>query len=315
MKKIAITFGDPNGISPEITIKALNFLDLPKNKVTLITNKNILNYYDDKYSLSLEKDYDIIEVPYRYEDILPGKETEAAGEFAFRCIVQACNLAVNKETDAIVTAPVCKKAMKLAGHNYSGQTEIIEQYIAEENQKADMLFVCENFSVLLLTRHIALKDVPSAVTKQNIIEKIENLENSMQFQLGLADPKIAICGLNPHCGENGMFGDEEINEIIPAVKELRLRGINIEGPFAADALFTNLASGNCSYDCFVAIYHDQGLIPIKMSDRNNCVNTTIGLNVIRTSPAHGTAFDIAGRNIANAESMINAIKLAIKDFS
>jgi 4-hydroxythreonine-4-phosphate dehydrogenase len=315
MKKIAITFGDPNGISPEITIKALNFLDLPKDKVILITNKNILNYYNEKYSLSLEKDYEIIEVPYNYEDIMPGKETEAAGEFAFRSIVQACNLAVNKQIEAIVTAPVCKNAMKLAGHNYSGQTEILELYIAQENQKADMLFVCENFSVLLLTRHIALKDVPLAVTKENIINKIENLENSMHIQMGLADPKIAICGLNPHCGENGMFGEEEINEIIPAIKELRLRGINIEGPFPADALFTNCASGKCNYDCYVAIYHDQGLIPVKMLDRNNCVNTTIGLNVLRTSPAHGTAFDIAGENIANAESMINAIKLAVNDFT
>ena len=311
MKKTAITFGDPNGISPEITIKALNFLDLPKEKVVIITNKNILNYYNDKYSLSLEKNYDIVEVPYNYDDILPQKETEAAGEFAFRSIVQACNLAINGEIEAIVTAPVSKNAMRMAGHNYSGQTEIIEQYIAQENQKADMLFVCENYSVLLLTRHIALKDVPKAITKQNIINKIENLETSMQIQLGLADPKIAICGLNPHCGENGMFGDEEINEIIPAIKELRLRGINAEGPFPADALFTDCASGKHNYDCYVAMYHDQGLIPIKMLDRNSCVNTTIGLNVIRTSPAHGTAYDIAGLNIANAESMINAIKLAI----
>ena len=311
MKKTVITFGDPNGISPEITIKALNFLDLPKDKVILITNKNILNYYNEKFSLSLEKNYDIVEVPYNYDDILPGKETEAAGEFAFRSIVQACNLAVKGEIESIVTAPVSKNAMKMAGHNYSGQTEIIEQYVAQGNQKADMLFICEDYSVLLLTRHIALKDVPEIITKQNIIEKIENLENSMQMQFGLADPKIAICGLNPHCGENGMFGDEENNEIIPAIKELRLRGINIQGPFAADALFLDCASHKHHYDCYVAMYHDQGLIPIKLLDRNNCVNTTIGLNVIRTSPAHGTAFDIAGLNVANAESMINAIKLAV----
>ncbi len=313
MKKTAITFGDPNGISPEITIKALNFLDLPREKVVLITNRNILDYYDKKLSLSLEKEYNIIEVPYAYENIQAGKETEEAGEFAFRCIVQACNLAVNNEIQAIVTAPVSKHAMRMAGHNYSGQTEIIEQYIAQNNQKADMLFVCENFSVLLLTRHIALKDVPLSITKQNIIEKIENLENSMHTQIGIANPKIAICGLNPHCSENGMFGNEEENEIIPAIKELRLKGIDINGPFPADALFTKCALEENDYDCYVAMYHDQGLIPIKMLDRNNCVNTTIGLNVIRTSPAHGTAFDIAGKGIANADSMINAIKLAIKE--
>ena len=311
MKKIAITMGDPNGISPEITIKALNFLDLPKENVILITNNNILNYYSEKYNLELEKDYEFIEVPFRYEDIKPGIETEEAGEFAFRTIVQACNLAVNNKIEAIVTAPVSKNAMKLAGHNYSGQTEIIEQYIAKNGQKAEMLFVCSNFSVLLITRHIALKDVPAQITKENITKKIENLYKSLKIQLGIAAPKIAICGLNPHCGENGMFGDEEQNAIIPAIKELRAQGINIEGPFAADSLFTKCELEEYNYNCYVAMYHDQGLIPVKLMKRDNCVNTTIGLDVIRTSPAHGTAFDIAGKNIASADSMINAIKLAI----
>ena len=128
MKKIAITLGDPNGISPEITIKALNFLDLPKDKVILIANKTILDFYQEEYNLSLEKDYEIVEIPYRKEDINIGKETEFSGEFAFRAIVQACNLAINQEIDAIVTAPVSKNAMKMAGHNYNGQTEVLEQY-------------------------------------------------------------------------------------------------------------------------------------------------------------------------------------------
>ena len=312
MKKIAVTMGDPNGISPEITIKALNFLDLPKDKVVLITNNNILKYYKEKHSLELEKDYDIFEIPYRYEDIKPGIETEEAGEFAFKSLVQACNLAVNHEIEAIVTAPVSKNALKMAGHNYSGQTEILEQYLANNNQKAEMLFVGDNFSVLLITRHIALKDVPSKITKDFIKEKIENLQTSMQMQLGIAEPKIAICGLNPHCGENGMFGDEELNAIIPAVKELQAEGINISGPYPADALFAKCALEECNYDCYVAMYHDQGLIPVKLLQRDSSVNTTIGLDVIRTSPAHGTAFDIAGQNTASPDSMINAISLAIK---
>lgn len=312
MKKIAITLGDPNGISPEITIKALNFLDLPKDKVVLIANKEILEFYNEKFGLSLEKDYEIIEIPFKKEYLKIGEETEEAGEFAFRAIVQACDLALNQEIDAIVTAPVSKNAMKMAGHNYSGQTEVIEQYIAQSHQSAEMIFVCDDFSVLLLTRHIALKDVPEKIKKESIIKKIEKLEKSLKLQLGVREPKIAICALNPHAGENGMFGDEEINEIMPAVQELKEKGINIDGPFPADALFTKCATKECDYDCYVAMYHDQGLIPIKLMERDNCVNTTIGLDVLRTSPAHGTAFDIAGKNLANPSSMIKAIELAIK---
>lgn len=312
MKKIAITLGDPNGISPEITIKALNFLDLPKDKVVLIANKEILNYYNETFDLSLEKDYDLIEIPFKKEDIKIGEETEEGGEFAFRTIVQACNLAINQEIDAIVTAPVSKNAMKMAGHNYSGQTEVIEQYIAQSHQNAEMIFVCDDFSVLLLTRHIALKDVPNKIKKDSIIKKIEKLEKSLKLQLGVKSPNIAICALNPHAGENGMFGDEEINEIIPAVQELQEKGINVDGPFPADSLFTKCSNKECNYDCYVAMYHDQGLIPVKLMERDNCVNTTIGLDVLRTSPAHGTAFDIAGKNMANPSSMIKAIELAIK---
>ncbi len=312
MKTIAITLGDPNGISPEITIKALNFLDLPKDKVIFIANKNILDFYNEHLGLSTEKNYEIAEIPYKKENVTPGRETEEAGEFAFKALVKACELAVNGEVDAIVTAPVSKNAMKMAGHNYSGQTEIIEQYIAKTHQSAEMLFVCGNFSVLLLTRHIALKDVPEKIKKDIIIEKIEKVNASLQVQMGIPSPKFAICALNPHAGEMGMFGEEEIKEIIPAVNKLRNEGINIEGPFASDSLFTNCSSGDCIYDCYIAMYHDQGLIPIKMIGRNNCVNTTIGLDILRTSPAHGTAFDIAGKNIAHAGSMINAIKLALK---
>ena len=312
MKKTAITFGDPNGISPEITIKALNFLDLPKNKVVLITNKNILDFYNEKYSLSLEKDYEIIEIPFKKEDIKPSKETEEAGEFSFKAIVKACVLAQNNEIDSIVTAPVSKNAMFMAGHNYSGQTEILEQYLAQNNQKAEMLFMCNNFSILLLTRHIALKEVPSLIKKEMIIDKVERLKLSLEKNFGKSDLKFAICALNPHAGENGLFGNEEEDEILPAVYYLRDNGINIEGPFPSDTLFMECIKKTSKYDCYIAMYHDQGLIPLKLFNRDNCVNTTIGLDILRTSPAHGVAFDIAGTNSANPESMIHAIQLAVK---
>ncbi len=312
MNRIAITFGDPNGISPEITIKALNFLDLPHEKVILIASKSILDFYEEKFKLSLEKEYPIVEVPYRHEDIKLGCETEEAGEFAFKAIVQACNLASIGKIDAIVTAPVSKNAMKMAGHNYAGQTEVIEQYLAKTHQRAEMLFVCENFSVFLMTRHVAIKDVNKYIKKDAIIDKIERLYTSLRIQLGIQNPKLAVCALNPHAGENGMFGSEEAEDIIPAINELRQKGINVEGPFPSDSLFAKCVLEECSYDCYVAMYHDQGLIPIKLLAGESCVNTTIGLDAIRTSPAHGTAFDIAGRNNANPESMINAIKAAIE---
>lgn len=312
MKKIAITLGDPNGISPEITIKALNFLDLPKEKVVLIANKNILDFYEENYELSLEKDYEVVEIPYKKEDVQVGVETEEAGEFAFCALRKACDLALEGKVEAIVTAPVSKNAMQLAGHNYSGQTEILEQYLANEGQKAEMLFICGRFSVLLLTRHVALKEIPSLITKEMIVSKVTALTKSFKNQLGRENPKLAICALNPHAGEKGLFGDEEHNQIIPAIEELRDYGISIDGPYPADTLFTTCLKEDCDYDCYIAMYHDQGLIPIKLLEQENCVNTTIGLCVLRTSPAHGTAFDIAGKIIANPNSMISAIELAIK---
>ncbi len=311
MKKIAITLGDPNGISPEILIKSLNFLDLPKDKVVIIGNKVIFDYYKEKYSLFLEKDYKIAEIPFKQEDIKIGQESAEAGEFAFQAIRKACDLAFNKEIEAIVTAPVSKNAMNMAGHKYNGQTEVLEQYLGTSLNKAQMLFIGENFSVLLITRHIPLKDVPFILTKEMIIEKVKALKTAYDVQFGIQNPKFAVCALNPHSGENGLFGDEEIYQISPAVQELQQEGINISGPYSADTLFLTALREEHPYDCYIAMYHDQGLIPIKLLEQN-CVNTTIGLSVLRTSPAHGTAFDIAGQISANPDSMINAIKLAIK---
>ncbi|MCD7779650.1 MAG: 4-hydroxythreonine-4-phosphate dehydrogenase PdxA [Candidatus Gastranaerophilales bacterium] len=311
MTKTIVTLGDPNGISPEITIKALNFLDLPQDKIVLIANKDIISFYENKLKISLKNNYDIIEIPYKKEEILPGKETKEAGEFAYQALIKACETAVNTGIHSIVTAPLSKNAMKMAGHNYSGQTEILEKYLAHSNQKAEMLFVCNKFNVLLLTRHIAVKDIASKIKKDIIISKAERLTEALKLIFKTENPSIAICALNPHAGENGMFGNEEINEIIPAIKELQSKGINIKGPFPSDTLFSDCYSDRSKYDCCIAMYHDQGLIPIKLLERNNCVNTTIGLDILRTSPAHGTAFDIAGKNIANPSSMISAIKLAV----
>lgn len=303
--RILITTGDPNGIGSEVTIKALNKLDLPVSDVVLISNKKILDFYG-----KLDKDYEIIEIPYETLDILPGQITKAAGEFSFQSLKKACEV----KGRAIVTAPVAKNALHLAGHNFNGQTEVLQEYLAHDGQLAEMLFVAGSFRVLLLTRHCALKDIN--LTKELVITKIQNLHKFFVQKLKINSPTFALCGFNPHAGEDGILGWEEIEILQPAVEVLRGCGINITNPLPADTLFVNAAKeyfnvgtySESSYDCYIANYHDQGLIPIKTVAGSKTVNMTIGLDVIRTSPGHGTAFDIAGKNIADETGMIEAIK-------
>lgn len=323
--KIAITTGDPNGIGAEITIKALNKLGLPKDDVVILSNKKIIDYYG-----KLKTDYEIIEVPYDCE-IKPGEVTKEAGEFSFQSLKKVCEL----KPKAIVTAPVAKNALHLAGHIYNGQTEVLQHFLSHNGQLAEMLFVARDFRVLLLTRHCALKEVN--LTKDIVVEKVSNLRDFFDSHLNIKNPKFALCGFNPHSGEDGILGREEIDILQPAVNELRSRGVNITNPLPADTLFVKAAksylkkshrhlrereefvnerseftnSGEGSYDCYIANYHDQGLIPIKTVAGDETVNMTIGLDIIRTSPGHGTAFDIAGKNIASEEGMISAINAVL----
>ena len=304
-EKIAILTGDPNGIGAEITIKALNTLNLPQKNIVVISNSKILNTYGGL------NNYEILEIDYSGK-IESGKITADAGDFSFRALKTACEI----KPKCIVTAPASKEAMHLAGHKFNGQTEVLEKFLAHNGQKAEMLFVSKDFRVLLLTRHLPLKDVPKTITKEFIIEKTERLRSYFQNKLNIKKPSFALCALNPHAGENGILGKEEIKYIIPAVSALRNRGINITNPMPADTLFSDgiknyLKNEKLPYDCYIACYHDQGLIPIKSVAAEKTVNMTIGLDIIRTSPSHGTAFDIAGKNIANPESMIEAIKTCI----
>ncbi len=303
-EKIVITTGDPNGIGAEITIKALNLLNLPSKEIVIISNSKILNTYG-----KLSNNYEVIEIDYN-EKVEPGTISAAAGDFAFRALEKACEL----NPKFIVTAPVSKEAMNLAGHKFNGQTEVLEHFLAKAGQKAEMLFVSKDFRVLLLTRHCALRDVQ--ITKDLLIEKTERLRSYFQNKLYIKKPSFALCAINPHAGEHGIIGSEEETIMIPAVESLRKRGINITNPLPADTLFIGgvqnyLKGEKVPYDCYIACYHDQGLIPIKAAASEKTVNMTIGLNIIRTSPSHGTAFDIAGKNIANPESMIEAIKACV----
>lgn len=300
-EKIAITTGDPNGIGAEITIKALNLLNLPPKDIVIISNSKVLNTYG-----KLNNNYEIVEVEFSTK-VEPGKISAEAGGFAYKCLERACEI----KPRFIVTAPTSKEAMYLAGYKFNGQTEVLENLLAQNTQKAEMLFVASDFRVLLLTRHLPLKDVK--MSKEIIIEKVERLRSYFQNKLNINKPSFALCAFNPHAGEGGILGNEEINYMLPAVEALRKRGINITNPLPADTLFINgvqkyLHGEKPPYDCYIASYHDQGLIPIKSVASEKTVNMTIGLDIIRTSPSHGTAFDIAGKNIANPESMIEAIK-------
>ena len=312
MHKIAITTGDPNGIGAEITIKALNKLGLNPDNIVLVSNRKILDFYG-----KLDKEYEIIEIPFNSE-IKVGEVTKESGEFSFQSVKKACEIGAK----AIVTAPVAKNALYLAGHKYNGQTEILQKYLAHNGQLAEMLFLAEEFRVLLLTRHVALKDIN--LTKDVVVEKVLNLKDFFNQHFGIKNPRFALCGFNPHAGEDGILGQEEIEILIPAVNELRHKGINITKPLPADTLFVDAAreylattfgekfeTTRPTYDCYIANYHDQGLIPIKTVAGDKTVNMTIGLDVIRTSPGHGTAFDIAGKNIADETGMIEAIKAVL----
>lgn len=304
--KIIITTGDPNGIGAEVTIKALNMLNLPSRDIVVISNSKILNFYG-----TINNNYEIIDLDYS-EKIVPGEISASAGDFAFRALKKACEL----KPKFIVTAPTSKEAMNLAGHNYRGQTEVLERCLAHDGQKAEMLFVSKDFRVLLLTRHCSLKEVSSLITKELIIEKTERLRSFFQNKLMIKKPSFALCSLNPHAGENGMIGKEELERFIPAVDAIRKRGINITNPLPSDTLFVKAIQNykvgeKIPYDCYIACYHDQGLIPIKSIASEKTVNMTIGLDIIRTSPSHGTAFDIAGKNLANPASMIEAIKCCL----
>ena len=304
--KIVITTGDPNGIGAEVTIKALNLMNLPARDIVIISNSKVLNTYG-----SLQNNYKMIEIDYPSK-VIPGEVSAEAGEFAFKALEKACEL----NPKFIVTAPTSKEAMNLAGHHYKGQTEILEHFLAHDGQKAEMLFVSKDFRVLLLTRHCALKDVSDLITKELLIEKTERLRSFFQNKLMIKKPNFALCALNPHAGEHGVIGTEEDEKILPAIEAVRKRGINITNPLPADTLFVKavqsyLRGEKQMYDCYIACYHDQGLIPIKAVASEKTVNMTIGLDIIRTSPSHGTAFDIAGKNLANPESMIEAIKYCL----
>ena len=320
---IVIPLGDVTGIGPEVTLKALAAeRDADATRYLLIGDAGHLRRVNEQLALPLPLEafdpadstsrfpiYNPVEEPLPLE-LTPGAPSAAHAAVAW--LTEGAQRCLRHEADALVTAPVNKAAIIRAGHSFVGQTEFLSA-LAGVNRTIMMLLGADDrgrwLRVALVTTHVPLKSVASLLTQAKVELAIELAAQACR-DLGLARARIAVCGLNPHAGEGGEFGDEEQTIITPAVESARGRQTEVHGPFAADALFYYAYHGE--YDAVVAMYHDQGLVPLKMIGFENGINWTLGLPFIRTSPDHGTAYDIAGKNKASPSSMIAAIRLAKK---
>lgn len=331
---LAITMGDPAGIGPEIAVKTFSDKAVHRicrpllighgptiEKAMEISKVNLnIRIINDPAEAVFQSDIiNVLEIGGEQDDQIEfGKVSAAAGDYAFRAVKTAIDLAMQKKVDGTVTGPINKEAINKAGHYFSGHTEIYAHFT--NTAKYAMLLADENLKVIHVTTHVSLRKACDLVKKERIKEVIQLLHDGLR-RLGYATPHIGVAGLNPHSGEGGLFGNEEIDEIIPAIQEMRDSGLWVEGPVPADALFA-LANGG-KFDGCVAMYHDQGHIPFKVLgfeyDKEKTtmksvkgVNITLGLPILRTSVDHGTAFEIAGKGMASPDALINAIEYAIK---
>ena len=320
---IGITMGDPAGIGPEIIVKALADPAIRRAAKFIVFGLNEqLCYAADAAEIEpfwgrhqhekisreypykvVVADYDEYSVPSWVKD-----SSKMAGEASMRFCLDAIDAARDEIIDGIVTAPISKKSWKLAGGTWPGHTEMLAQRC--KSPRKVMMFIAGPLKVALATIHEALFDVRNKFTIGCVYEPIDLLNDALKQYFDIENPRIGVAALNPHAGEDGQFGDEEKRIISPAMLLAQEHGINCIGPISADTLFLRAVNGE--FDGVVAMYHDQGMIPVKLLDFEHAVNITIGIPIIRTSPSHGTAFDIAGRNLANPASMKSAIVTAIQ---
>jgi 4-hydroxythreonine-4-phosphate dehydrogenase len=321
-RTIAIALGDPAGIGPEVTLKAVAAeLDADDARYLLIGDESLLQALNARTGSGLDftpkatARVRIINplpaVSARTSPFSP--HTSEAARAALAWLRHGAELCLSGQADALVTAPVNKESIIRSGEkDFVGQTELLSA-LAKTDRTAMMLLGCDDrerwLRVALATTHVPIARVAQSLTREKIELAIELAAQACR-DLGLPRARVAVCGLNPHAGEGGKIGTEEITTIIPAVEAARARGLDAVGPLAADTLFHYVFRGD--YDAVVAMYHDQGLVPLKMIGFESGVNWTLGLPFIRTSPDHGTAYDIAGKGIANPSSMIAAIRLAKK---
>lgn len=319
MDNFIFTCGDINGIGPEISIKAINMLFSEQNyKLTLVIPKNVFEYYKGqipiKFPYNFSDSFSNCDINNGIVSILEigdselkiGKNTENSGLSSYYAILKAYELIKNKFGSAIITSPISKEAWQMGGIKFTGHTELLAN-LTDVNNYA-MMFLSKGFKALLTTIHIPINSISSNLSIQKIINTVLQAHSTLEFDLKIINPRIAVLGLNPHAGENGQLGNEEIDFIIPAIEILKEQGINVEGPFVPDAFFGTKTHNK--FDITVGMYHDQVLIPFKLLSFDEGVNFTAGLPIIRTSPDHGTAFDIARKLVANPNSLIQSFKWA-----
>jgi len=320
---IGITMGDAAGIGPEIIVKALADPNVRKTAKFIIFGMNEqLCYAADAAEIepfwgrhqhekiSREYPFKVVVADYDEYSVEPWVKgpSKLAGEASIRFCLDAIDAARDGIIDAVVTAPVSKTSWKLAGAEWPGHTEMLAARC--KSKRKVMMFIAGPLKLALATIHEALFEVRHKFTIGCVFEPIDLLDTALKEYFHIDNPRIGVAALNPHAGEGGQFGDEEQRIISPAISLAQHQGINCQGPFPADTLFLNAVHGE--FDGVVAMYHDQGMIPVKLLDFDRAVNVTIGIPIIRTSPAHGTAFDIVDRNLANSEGMKSAITTAIQ---
>jgi 4-hydroxythreonine-4-phosphate dehydrogenase len=318
---IAITMGDAAGVGPEIVMKALGAAEVRALCKPLVIGdaarlrragelvgstlevKSLGHSRDARYSPDKVECIDLKLIP---ADLPFGRTSAIAGEAAYRYIERAVRIVEQGEAQAICTAPLSKEALHAAGHKYPGHTELLAALT--HTPEVSMMLVAPKLRVIHVTTHIGLLDAIERIDAA-LVERVIGRAHEALVHSGIKNPRIGVCGINPHAGENGLFGrGEEAVKIVPAVEASRARGLNVVGPLPADTLFFLAARGD--YDIVVAMYHDQGHGPIKVLGLESGVNITVGLPVIRTSVDHGTAFDIAGKGIADERSLIEALRQA-----
>ncbi len=306
MKKysLVITAGDPAGIGYETACKFFLQEESKKYDTALIGHKWIVEKtYNDILKTSIPTHLNILEPDNNIFDYEYGKISAKCGAAAISYIDYAVKGALDGKFDAVITCPINKKSIKDAGYNFPGHTEYLA-YLSKVGN-VSMMLAGSHVKTILATTHYPVKDIASHITEEIVFTAIENAYNAGRY-FGTLNPKIAVCGLNPHAGDNGALGYEELNIINPTIEKARLKGINVHGAYPADTIYTKAQE----WDFIIAMYHDQGMIAVKMDSFGEAVNITLNLPFIRTSVDHGTAFDIAGKGICSCSSLNKAVKMA-----
>lgn len=304
--------GDPTGVGPELSLKSLQSAKIKKiAEPIIIGDWGLLNKLAQKLKIKAPKENQVINLSnLNLKAIKAGKPTKETSKAMIDYITLGTEMVLKGEGHGLVTAPISKAASKLSGFKFPGHTEYLASLTTsgKKENKPVMMLAGSTLKVVLVTIHVALKNVPKLITEKNVLDTIKITNQSLKQYFGIKHPKIAVAGLNPHAGEDGLFGKEEIDSITPAIKKARRAGINATGPYPADTVF--FRARKSEFDVVIAMYHDQGLAPLKLIHFDNGVNVTLGLPIVRTSPDHGTAYDIAWTGKANCESMFYAIETA-----